>query len=486
MHRVARLALPLVVASALVNPVAGQDEPQDGRRDGPWAESTPVAPNLADLLDRIERLEGDKVAMQDEIAELRAQTGDTWLTEERANQVRLLVEDVLTDADTRSSLLQDGATAGWDGRFFLASADGRFRLNVGGQMQFRWIWNYHDQPPKYVYGFENSRTKLVFSGHMFSRDLTFKIQGDFGPQSSPTGESGANVLQDAWVRWMLNSDWSLRFGQFKLPYNREFLVDSMYQQVLERSLVSERGNIGRSPGIELTYGGRDSTVSVALSNGGEFNVAPGVGIPTDVANVPVLVGSSSGVESDYAITARYQRKFAGTWDQFRQLTSPPGEGFALLWGLAGHYQRNDPHSAGAARDHSSWVAATTDISIQWGGANLFSSFVWNYFDIPGFNTHTFGWTLQGGMYFTEKLEGYARVEWGRFIINGDPFQKDLAVVTLGGNYYLDGQDVKLSADVGFGLNPVSTFWSSDMAAWRTDLPTVRPQIVVRTQFQLLF
>ncbi len=482
MHRVARLALPLVVASALVNPVAGQDEP----RDGPQAESTPVTPNLADLLDRIERLEGDKVEMQDEIAELRAQTGDTWLTEERAEQVRLLVEDVLTDADTRSSLLQDGATAGGDGRFFLASADGRFRLNVGGQMQFRWIWNYHDQPPKYVYGFENSRTKLVFSGHMFSRDLTYKIQGDFGPQSAPTGESGSYTLQDAWVRWMLNSDWALRFGQFKLPYNREFLVDSMYQQVIERSLVSERGHIGRSPGIELTYGGRDSTVSVALSNGGEFNIATGLAIPSDVANVPVFVGSSPGVDSDYAITARYQRKFAGTWDQFRQLTSPPGEGFAVLWGLAGHYQRNDPHSAGAAREHSSWVAATTDISIQWGGANLFSSFVWNYFDIPGSNVHTFGWTLQGGMYFTEKFEGYARVEWGRFIINGDPFQKDLAVVTLGGNYYLDGQDVKLSADVGFGLNPVSTFWSSDMAAWRTDSPDVRPQIVVRTQFQLLF
>ena len=478
MHHVAGLALPLVVASALVNPVAGQDEPQ--------AESAPVAPNLADLLERIERLEGDKVQMQDEIAELRAQTGDTWLTEERANQIRLLVEDVLTDADTRSSLLQDGATAGWDGRFFLASADGRFRLNVGGQMQFRWIWNYHDQAPAYVYGFENTRTKLVFSGHMFSRDLTFKVQGDFGAQPSAPGASGPNTLQDAWIRWMVNSDWSLRFGQFKLPYNREFLVDSMYQQVIERSLVSERGNLGRSPGIELTYGGRNRTFSVALSNGGEFNVAPGLVIPDDVANVPLFVNSSSPLDTDYAVTARYQHKFAGTWDQFRQLTSPPGEAFALLWGIAGHYQRNDPHSTGTARDHSSWVAATTDVSVQWGGANLFSSFVWNYFDIPNNNVNTFAWTLQGGMYFTEKFEGYARFEWGRFIINGDPFQKDLVAVTIGGNYYLDGQDVKLSADVGFGLNPVSTFWNSDIAGWRTDAPTVRPQIVVRTQFQLLF
>jgi len=478
MHHVAGLALPLVVASALVNPVAGQDEPQ--------AESAPLTPNLADLLERIERLEGDKVQMQDEIAELRAHNGDTWLTEERANQVRLLVEDVLTDADTRSSLLQDGATAGWDGQFFVASADGRFRLNVGGQMQFRWIWNYHDQAPTYVYGFENTRTKLVFSGHVFSPDLTFKIQGDFGAQTTlPPASAGPNVLQDAWIRWMLNSDWSLRFGQFKLPYNREFLVDSMYQQVIGRSLVSERGNIGRSPGIELTYGGRHNTVSVALSNGGDFNVAPGVGaisIPNVPANSPALSSST-----EYSITARYQRKFAGTWDQFRQLTSPPGEAFALLWGIAGHYQRNDPKTSGVGvRDHTTWLAATTDISAQWGGANLFSSFTYNYFDVPGFNVNTFGWTLQGGIYFTEKLEGYARVEWGRFIIDSDPFQKDLAAVTVGGNYYLDGQDLKLSADIGFGLNPVSGFWNSNYVGWRADGEDVRPQIVVRTQFQLLF
>ena len=476
MHRVPYFGVLLVAASIVTTAAAGGDEKTDET-------PPPAAPGLGDLLDRIERLESDKVQMQDEIDELRAQNGDTWLTEERATQIRLLVEDVLTDADTRSSLLQDGVTAGWDGRFFVASADGRFRLNVGGQMQFRWIWNYHDRSPTYIYGFENSRTKLVFSGHMFSRDLTYKIQGDFGDQASP---AGSNVLQDAWIRWMLNSDWSLRFGQFKLPYNREFLVDSMYQQVIERSLVSERGNLGRSPGIELTYGGRNTTFTVALSNGGEFNVAPGLAIPSNVANVPVFGNGSSNLSNDYAVTARYQRKLAGTWEQFRQLTSPPGEAFGLLWGIAGHYQRNDPHASGTARDHTSWVAATTDISAQWGGANLFSSFIWNYFDVPGFNSNTFALTLQGGLYFTEKFEGYARVEWGRFIINGDPFQKDLFAVTFGGNYYLDGQDVKLSADIGFGLNPVSTFWTSDMAGWRTDPLTVRPQIVLRTQLQLLF
>ena len=241
-------------------------------------------PTISDLLNRIERLEDDKVRVQDELDALRATSGDNWLSEQRSREIRLLVEDVLADADTRSSMLQDGSTAGWDGKFFLASPDGRFRLNLGGQMQVRWIWNYHDQETeisgfpgsggKYKYGFENTRTKLVFDGHLFTRDLTYKIQTDFGTSQQQRQGDGSSVLQDAWIRYLLTNDWALRFGQFKLPYNREHLVDSMYQQVIERSLINESANIDRSQGVELMYAGRNDTVNVALSDGGQFNVTP--------------------------------------------------------------------------------------------------------------------------------------------------------------------------------------------------------------------
>jgi hypothetical protein len=459
------------------------------------APAAAVEPTISDLLDRIERLEDDKVRIQDELDALHVTAGDNWLSEQRAGEIRLLVEDVLADADTRSSMLQDGSTAGWDGKFFLASPDGRFRLNFGGQLQVRWLWNYHDQDTdipgfpagdggKYKYGFENTRTKLVFDGHMFTRDLTYKIQTDFG-SSQEQRQGNSSVLQDAWIRYLLTNDWALRFGQFKLPYNREHLVDSMYQQVIERSLINESANIDRSQGVELMYAGRNDTVNVALSDGGQFNVTPAtfsLPFPNPVANTPAL-----SLDTEFAITARYQHKFAGSWDQFRQMTSPPGDGFALLWGIAAHYQQNDPGLASSGKP-STWFKATTDLSVNWGGANLFASFNWDYFDITGSNSNVFGAVVQGGMYFTEKFEGYARVEFGRFLLNGEPLTgaDNLVVMTLGGNYYLDGQDVKFSADVGFGLNPVASVWASDIAGWRIDRFDVNTQIVVRTQFQLLF
>ena len=471
MHRVVYFGVLLAAASVVTGAAAGADETAD--------KTTAAAPpGIADLLDRIERLEVDKTRMQDEIDELRAESDDTWLTEERARQIRVLVEDVLADADTRSSLLQDGSTAGWDGKFFLASADDRFRLNIGGQLQMRWIWNYHDSPPKYRYGFDLARAKLVFSGHMFSRDLTFRIQGDFGDFANIPG---ANNLEDAWMRYMLNNEWAVRFGQFRLPFNREELVDSRYQQVIERSLVNEGANAGRSQGIEIMYADRDDTFALALSDGAEDNVG---GFALIGVNPPLA--SALTLDTDYAVTARYQHKFAGTWEQFKQFTSPPGDPFALMWGVAGHYQRNNPAVSSFGRDESRWVKLTSDVSVQWGGSNLFAAVTYDYMDLPTFNVNVFGVVLQGGTYLTEKFEAYARIEWGRFIIDSVDFQDDLIVLTLGGNYYIDGQDVKFSADIGFGLNPVGSAWNAGIAGWRFEPAGVRPQVVVRTQFQLLF
>ena len=479
----------LVAALVLTTTAVGSDTAR--REPAPAGDQ----PTISDLLNRIERLEDDKVRVQDELDALRATSGDNWLSEQRSREIRMLVEDVLADADTRSSMLQDGSTAGWDGKFFLASPDDRFRLNLSGQMQVRWLWNYHDQDTdipgfsgsggKYKSGFENTRTKLVFDGHMFTRDLTYKIQADFGTSQQQRQGDDASVLQDAWVKYLLTNDWALRFGQFKLPYNREHLVDSMYQQVIERSLVNESANIDRSQGIELMYASRNDTINVALSDGGQFNVTPAqfsLPFPNPVANTGAL-----SLDTEFAITARYQHKFAGTWEQFRQMTSPPGDGFALLWGIAAHYQQNDPGLISDSRANK-WFKATTDLSIAWGGANLFASFNWDYFDIVGSNSNVFGVVVQGGMYFTEKFEGYARAEFGRFLLNGEALTgaENLMLVTLGGNYYIDGQDVKFSADFGFGLNPIAAVWASDIAGWRVDRFDVKPQIVVRTQFQLLF
>ena len=75
--------------------------------------------------------------LRDEVAELKVEQGQSWLSEQRADEVRLLVHDVLSDADTRASLQGSGAQSGYDGGFFIASDNGNFKLKIGGLLQTR-------------------------------------------------------------------------------------------------------------------------------------------------------------------------------------------------------------------------------------------------------------------------------------------------------------------------------------------------------------
>lgn len=60
------------------------------------------------------------------------------------DEVRAIVSEMLSDAETRSSLLQGGGTAGYDKNFFIASSDNNFRINFSGYSQWRYTMSFRD------------------------------------------------------------------------------------------------------------------------------------------------------------------------------------------------------------------------------------------------------------------------------------------------------------------------------------------------------
>ncbi|MHC4828658.1 MAG: hypothetical protein ACYTEY_19075, partial [Planctomycetota bacterium] len=126
----------------------------------------------------IEALRAEVAELRSTVAEMRAEQSDDWLTEQRADEIRGLVHDVLADADTRASLMQDGLTAGWDGNFFLQSADGNWRLRLRGQVQVRYVWNVQDDAldgDDNEYGFEVRRAKIKFDGNIIDPTWQYVI-----------------------------------------------------------------------------------------------------------------------------------------------------------------------------------------------------------------------------------------------------------------------------------------------------------------------
>ena len=93
--------------------------------------------------------------------------------------------------------------------------------------------------------------------------------------------------------------------------------------------------------------------------------------------------------------------------------------------------------------------------------------------------------LQGGYYLNPKWEIFARWEYGWWQF-ANLETSDLNFSTIGVNYYLDGHDLKVTADIGWGWDEVDQVWDADIAGVQTDADGGDPQVVFRLQFQLLF
>jgi hypothetical protein len=404
--------------------------------------------------------------MEAELSRLKAENGDQWLTEQRAAEIRGIIQDVLADADTRASLLQGGASAGHDGHFFIASADGNFRLNVGGQIQFRHVYNTRDDDgsgsvDENRRGFEVRRAKLVFSGNVIDPSWTYRVQGGFRFD----GGGGDFELQDAYLEKEFDNGLKIRGGQFKLPFLREELVSSKYQLAVDRSVVNELYNQDRASGIQVSYEAEKWRAAGAFSDG------------FATSNTSALTE-----DTEIALTGRVEVLLVGeSWDQFSDFTSWQDDEFGLLVGGAFHYEKDEYGTAsGPELERFTW---TIDGSAEFGGANVYAAVVGNSLDDNvAFDADMFGVVIQGGYFFVpDKWEVFARYEWSDLDI--DPLE-DISIVTIGVNRYFSGHSAKWTTDIGFSLEPIE--FSEPGIGYLADAPDEDGQVVIRTQFQLLF
>ena len=82
------------------------------------AVSTPSAATAAGddamqrMQEQLDELKRSNESQAQEIDALKSQNGESWLTAQRAQQIRGIVTDALSDSSTRTSFQSDGATAG--------------------------------------------------------------------------------------------------------------------------------------------------------------------------------------------------------------------------------------------------------------------------------------------------------------------------------------------------------------------------------------
>lgn len=436
-----------------------------------------------------EQLKARVSELESRLAAVESANSEDWLTEQRADEIKGLVQDVLADADTRSSMLSQGVTAGYDDGFIISSADGNWLLRTNFYMQQRFIWDYADTaagngldgaptPRKSVWGFENTRSKFILSGNIISPEWFYLIDINVGtnlggatagsPIAGLPGDARVGV-GNAYAGYDYGNGWSVKVGQFKDDYVREDAVDARYQLAVERSNSSYLFTTGYTQGIQVEY------------QADQFRV---VGSINDGARTGALVADA--VDTTFAFTARGEYLAMGTWDQFMDFTSPSGEEMGVMAGVGFHYEK---FQAGIPGSAALWLGLTGDCQVEFGGANLFGSISYAYVDNVGFSDQNMvGIVLQGGYYFTDMWEGFGRYEFSYLNQAVVPAQN---LLTFGVNGYLSGHNAKWTTDFGIAFtelkgSPTGGSNVAGITGWRTDLAGASTQFVVRSQLQIAF
>ena len=339
-----------------------------------------------------------------EIAALKGNQGEQWLTEQRADQIRGVVQDVLADSNTRSSFQQaGGATAGYNNGFFISSADGNYSLKINALEQVRFVWNntYQgktdgpDGNDSNQWGFENRRTQAFFSGNVVDPSWKYLVGMAYDAQNDPyNADSGNFNLYYAMVTKTFGDGFSVSVGQMNVPFTVESnLFNAGSTQMGDYSIFEYMFGAGQQVGAMAKLEKDAFRIS-----GGWYNI-----VQTDSAGT---VGQSWDNDNNQsiAIASRAEYKVAGTWDQFSKESSFKGEEFGLLIGGGVIWQNGRAQNTDSTYDANP-LGLTVDAQAKFGGFNLIGQFLWQD-GYPGTDSSSsvWGFNVQGGAFITEDLE----------------------------------------------------------------------------------
>ena len=431
--------------------------------------------------------------LQAQIAELKGAQGGQWLTEQRAAEIRGIVTDVLADADTRSSLQGAGASSGYNGGFFISSADGAFSLKMNMLEQIRWSMNDRDGATHQAQGFENKRTRISFSGNVVDSTWTYKTSFYFGYSNNAEFGNGLGVNPDTFTPEVSNGDGtfladasvskdfgnglSLTAGQFKNPFSAEYNLDAGNMQFSDYSLVNtilgQADGPGYGQGLQLGYAADQFRGNFAYVNSlNQSNSNWSAISPAD----------DDGDQSEWAISLRGEFKFAGDWAQFNDAQSWKGEAYAGMIGFGYASQNYSDDLIAATPDIGTPTWWTLDATVEFGGANVAAAYY--SFDGDATNVEITAFTFAGGVFLTDNFEVVARYE--NFDVDNGP---EVSTFTVGGNYYMAKNTAKVGVELGFGLDPIivdATYanWLED--GFAADGTQNDGQWVLRAQMSLSF
>lgn len=440
------------------------------------AETTPAA--------EMDALRAELAAMRAEMGQMRQAQGEDWLNERRAEEVKGLIRDVLADADTRASLLDEGALAGIDekGKIFLRSADDKFYANIGGQIQVRYIWNNQSDrgapDGETEEGIQFRRVKVGIKGHIGDPKVKYALT-----LAQSRGDSGDQDIDQLKVAYKFNDAATVAAGFYKVPFLRQEVTSSSKQIAVDRASITEAFTLNK--GKQVSLSGSNDLV--------KYDVAYLTTVDDDYTDFTEDKNGSGAEDIHFGVAGRATFMIMGdSWKALGDYNAWPGKEPALFVGVGGVYLNLDDQAGGGTYPLGTedYTAYTIDASYQGNGLTLNGAFMANNFDGTAGEVEQSGFLAEAAYFLNKQFQPFVRYEWGD---DDNAATDDLEIVTVGFNYYLAKHNSKFTVDVACKLDGDFVNADSDLGGsvdssglgFRS-FDNDEDQIALRAQYQLKF
>ncbi len=456
-------------------------------------------------------------ALKARIAELEQKESDGWMSQQRTDQIRQIVEQTIADAKIRSQAA-DGNNFGYNNGFYLQTSDQNFKAVLNGYIQPRYEYVFNKRPDSNssapplsstrnqdnASGFDVRRARLKLTGNVFSPNVIYKFYGDFYGANN-TG--GFSVLE-AFIGYNFNNSFKFKVGAMDVPFTKtsreaDTNLDLMVRPEVFTALMGV--DTQRTIGAEL-YGD-------IIKDRMDYEVQMDNGVNSNQIRRPDTNSlTTPNLDNRMGFYGRLQYAGNGMIKDFNDEPDLRMNNSEFIWmvgsGVGYESQNADPNSLPAAQNTATTVfsnnngpgfktyalngdiyRATVDFSAKYQGWSFLAAGQFQQINANPFSpSETTGLPLTtssffehayygsvGYMVIPKRLELVGRAEY----LFTEGFPNIGEYYTVGANYYLYGNNVKIQTDVTYTPEAVQTDTGD------TQLQNAK-ELIYRMQFQVSF
>ncbi len=365
--------------------------------------------------------------------------------------------------------------AGYKKGLFFESADGNFKMKMRLRSQLQLSVDDTDNEDTKT-NFEIRRLRIKWEGNAFRPWFLYEFQLDASDDVD---------LRTAYFEVVRNKMLVPRFGQFKVPFNREELTSSSSLQLVERSILNDEFEFGRDRGIALYGIFRDYiTYGAGIFNGDGRN---GKSEDSNLLYAGRIMFSPCCGKLKYDKLASFPAggdyEIKSNFGDPKKLTIALGGGITVIPGL--NIDRKTPDGDIDNRFEEIFgeedsrtgdvISLTADASLKYSIFNFEGEYNARWIDpesidfISG-NVFDQGFRVQGGVFLVPELLEFAGRYASVYFDGGIEGRDKIWEITSGLNYYISGSHKwKLQFSYTFLKNEFNDSDDTGSSIFRTQL-----------------